>query len=157
MTTKMIGFKYPLNIEEYINTADVLLAWVIRRFIVSVATGGYYIYIITKCYAIINTAQHFLDLASWGRRKESLVTTACTCANPYQQNMASCFCFFFSLEIDIVIGWRWCPEDFNKVTQTYVDSWFFDWAFYCASAAFELGWHSIHCHSIFFVIICIYS
>ena len=53
---------------------------------------------------------------SWGSRKESLVMTACTCANPYQQNMVSCF----SLEKDIVNDWRWCLEDINKVTQTYV-------------------------------------
>ena len=28
---------------------------------------------------------------SWGRGKESLVTTACACANPYQKNMVSQF------------------------------------------------------------------
>ena len=53
---------------------------------------------------------------SW-EGKESLVTTACACANPYQQNMVSCF----SLKKCIVIGWRWCLQDFNKETRAYVD------------------------------------
>ena len=32
-----------------------------------------------------------VPMLSWGRGKESLVTTACSCANPYQQNMVSQF------------------------------------------------------------------
>ena len=54
---------------------------------------------------------------------EGKETTVCACTNPYQQtcDMVSCF----SLKKDIVIGWRWCLEDFNKVTRAYIDFWLF--------------------------------
>ena len=57
---------------------------------------------------------------SWGKRKKSLVMTVCACANPYQQNMVSPF----SLEKVIIFSWRWCLEDFYKVTQA--DFWLFE-------------------------------
>ena len=46
----------------------------------------------------------------------------------------------FSLEKDIIIRWWWCLEDFNMAKWAYVDSWVFEWPFYCASVAFKLGW-----------------
>ena len=73
--------------------------------------------IIVKVIASWIPSSYLMDISlvprlSWGRRKESLVTTACACANPYQQNMVSPFS---AKEVNI-IGWRWCLEDFNKVT-----------------------------------------
>ena len=86
---------------------------------------------VSVCVSLIGHGLSLIPRLSW-EGKESLVMTACTCANPYQQNMVSCF----SLEKDIVISWRWCLEDFNKVN---VDFWLFKLPFYCASAASELG------------------
>ena len=74
------------------------------------------VYSVCTMYVAYNLTYIYLRLVprlSWGRRKESLVMTVYACANPYEQNMVSCF----SLEKDIVISWRWHLEDFNMVTQ----------------------------------------
>ena len=52
---------------------------------------------------------------------------------------------YFSLEIDIVISWRWCLEDFNKVTRTYVD-------FFGLRMTFNLPWQRSNLAGIVFMI-----
>ena len=83
-----------------------------------------YVYVMSYSYLIfhfhcIHIIISLIPRLSWGRRKETLVMTACACANPYQQNMVS----RFSVEKDLKIGWRWCLEDLNEVSRLYINSW----------------------------------
>ena len=109
--------KYSLSVSPKLKDA-LSLSLIVRRRIMCAEKVTKYNVCSLICVLLYTS---LVPRLSW-EGKESLVMTACACANPYQQNLVSCF----SLEEDIAIGWRWCLDDFNKVTRAYIDLGLFE-------------------------------